>query len=148
MAATSKNGTAKNGAAKNGAAKNGNTKTETTKKTVVAFTAAWVPPEGEQEDPNCSISGVMLLVDGAPASAPAHLVYRDYGEDDRPTWWPVLTIPERKAMSFGPDYGEEEFFQTDLHALKKLEKDAHFRVTSNTGDKQVYRIVRVEVMAG
>ena len=84
------------------------------KKTMIQFSAAWVPGEGEKEDPNCSINGIVQVIDGKPTDYPAHIIFRDYTEK-RPCWWPAVTIPNKKMLSFGPEYGDDELFQTNLH---------------------------------
>ena len=57
----------------------------TKKKTVVEFTASWMPGEDEQDDPNLGFAGVIQVVDGKPTNHPAHVVWRDY-EGKSPSW--------------------------------------------------------------
>ena len=110
-------------------------------KTVVEFTASWIPPDGEKDDANCSISGMIQVVDGKSTSHYACIVLRDYG-NGKPSWWPGVTVPQKKAISYGPDQGDEEFYKTNLQCIE-IKKDAHFKVTSPTGDKLMYRITKV-----
>ena len=122
------------------------TKNGTSKKTVLHFTAAWVPPAGETEDPSCSVSGMVQVVDGVPTTQPAYLTYRDHEEDGKPGWWLAISIPTKKQISFGPTFGAEEFSKTDLHQ-SKIEKGATFSITSPDGSRAMYRIEQVENLA-
>jgi len=92
---------------------NGTTKA---KKTVLAFTAGLIPAEGEKADAHCSLSGIVQAVDGKPTNYTAHIVVRDHGEKG-PSWWPGISIPLKRKISYGPDYGEDEMYGTDLHQV-------------------------------
>ncbi len=116
--------------------------TKPSKKTVVQFAAGWVPPEGEAGDPNCAVSGLIQVTDGAPTGQVAHVVVRDY-ENEKPTWWPGVTVPGKKKISFGPSFAEAEFCGTDLHQ-SKIEQGAIFGITFPDGTRATYRIENVE----
>ncbi len=146
MAATGKNGTAtKNGAKKNGAAKNGTTKSEPAKKTVLAFTAEWVPQQGEKADAGRSFFGIMQVVNGKPTDLPAHVVLRDYDER-APYWWPGVTIPAKKQVSYGALFDDEQN-STNLHAIT-IAQGAAFWIKTKDGDTSHYQIVKVEDLTG
>ena len=125
------------------ASQNGATKG---KKTVLHFTAGLIAPEGEKEDPHCSITGMIQVTDGIPTSQPAHLKHRDY-EDAKPCWWPVITVPSKKVLSYGPAYAGEEFCKTDLHE-KRIEPGGVFSITRPDGTVAKYEIAKVEDLAG
>ena len=122
-------------------------KNGTSKKTVLHFTAAWVPPEGETEDPSCSVSGMVQVVDGVPTTQPAYLTYRDHEEDGKPGWWLAISIPTKKQISFGPAYLEVELYKTNLHHTK-IERGSVFSITTTDGTVARYSIAKVEVLAG
>ena len=127
------------------AGNNGTTKAKS--KTVVMFTAGQIPAEKEKDDANCSVSGVIQVIDGMPTSLPAQLVYRDYQDDGKPTWWPAVTVPGKKQISFGPAYLEEELYKTNLHHTK-IERGSVFSITTTDGTVARYSIAKVEVLAG
>lgn len=113
------------------------------KKAMVQFTAAWVPPEQEPEDPNCAVVGVIQVTNGGtPTAQPAHVIVRDY-DGDKPSWWPGVSVPGKKAISYGPTFGDDEFYKTDLHQTK-IVQDAHFTIVAPDNSKAVYRITKVE----
>ncbi len=112
-------------------------------KQVLKFTAAWVPGDQEESDPNCHVVGIIQVEDGTPTSEPAHVVLRDYGEDDKPSWWPGVTVPAKKAISYGPAFEEEEFNRTDLHQVK-IVVDSRFTIIATDGTKTFYIITNVE----
>ena len=115
-------------------------------KAVVEFTASWIPGENEQDDPNCSFSGVIQVIDGKPTNHPAHIVWRDY-EGTSPSWWPGVTIPAKKQVTYGPEYADEYPYVTDLHQIK-IAKGTVFSVTAKDGTVTRYRIDKVETLAG
>ena len=122
-------------------------KNGTSKKTVLHFTAAWVPGEGEKEDPNCSVSGVIQVTDGIPTGQAAHLIYNDREEDGKASWWPCVTVPSKKQINFGPGFGKDGISGTDLHQAK-IAEGSTFSITSPDGSRAMYRIERVEDLAG
>ena len=111
------------------------------KKTMIQFSAVWVPGEGEKEDPNCSINGIVQVIDGKPTDYPAHIIFRDYTEK-RPCWWPAVTIPNKKMLSFGPEYGDDELFQTNLHD-QKFVKGAFITLNRSDAEKLSYEVVNI-----
>ena len=115
-------------------------------KAVVEFTASWIPGEGEKDDPNLGFSGMIQVVDGKPTNHPAHVIWRDI-EGTKPSWWPGITIPAKKQISYGPTFQDEYPYKTDLHATK-IVKGSVFSVTAKDGAVTRYRIEKVETLAG
>ncbi len=120
--------------------------TKPSKKTVVQFAAGWVPPEGEAADPNCAVTGMIQVIGDAPTDQVAHVVVRDY-ENEKPTWWPGVTVPGKKKISFGPAFAEAEFCGTDLHQ-SKIKPGSTFGITFPDGTRATYRIEKVEDLCG
>ena len=112
------------------------------KKTMVQFTAAWIPGEGEKDDANCAVTGVIQLDGETPTSLPAHLMVRDYLED-KPCWWPAVTLPAKKQLSYGQAFADEEPIGTDLHQVK-VAKGTVFQIKAKDGSVARYSITKVE----
>ena len=94
-----------------------------------------------------------LLVRGRDPSSgweadhhPAHVIWRDI-EGTKPSWWPGITIPAKKQISYGPTFQDEYPYKTDLHATK-IVKGSVFSVTAKDGAVTRYRIEKVETLAG
>ena len=115
-------------------------------KTVVEFTASWMPGEGEKDDPNLGFSGMIQVVDGKPTNRPAHVIWRDY-EGKSPSWWPGVTIPAKKQVTYGPAFADEYPYTTDLHQIN-IAKGSVFSVTAKDGTVSRYKIEKVESLAG
>lgn len=111
------------------------------KKTVLQFTAKWVPGEGEEEDGNCSLSGIIQVIGEKPTDLPAHVILRDYS-DKTPCWWPAISVPGKKALSFGPEYGEEEHYSTNLHEVKMV-KGAHITLKGSKEKMLAFEVVSI-----
>lgn len=111
------------------------------KKTVVHFTAAWIPGEKEKEDANCAVTGMIQIVDGFPTKHPAYLTYRDY-EEEKPSFWPGVTNPEKGHISYGPSFEEDEFNETNLHE-KHIKDGTVFYLKDTDGVELKFQIVKV-----
>ena len=112
------------------------------KKTVVQFSASWMPGEKEKDDAHRAFSGVIQVVDGKPTNHPAHVVLRER-EDDQPSWWPGLTDPAKKQITYGPAFADEYPYTTDLHQIK-IAKGSVFAITDKEGTVVCYRIENVQ----
>ena len=111
-------------------------------KQVLEFSAAWVPGEKEKEDPHRAFSGVVQVVDGKPTNHPAHVVLREY-QDDQPSWWPGVTDPAKKQISYGPTFRDEYPYVTDLHQIS-IAKGQIFSIKAKDGTVVRYRIENVQ----
>jgi len=115
------------------------------KTTVVQFSAAWMPGEDEKEDGNCSVSGMIQVIGNVPTAHPAYLSVRDYS-DKTPCWWPAVTVPNKKLASYGPEYGDDAEYRTNLHEIK-IEPGGVFFLANSKGEKLNYKIVKVDDLA-
>ena len=113
-----------------------------TKKQVLEFTAAWMPGEKEKEDPHRAFSAVIQTLDGKPTNHPAHVVLREY-QDSQPSWWPGLTDPAKRQVSYGPAFSDEYPYVTDLHQVR-IAKGQIFAIKDKEGTVMRYRIEKVE----
>ena len=113
------------------------------KKQVLEFTAAWVPEQQEKPDANLGFSGVIQTLDGKPTGHPAHVVLREYEEGDKPSWFPGITDPAKKEVTYGPTFQDEYPYTTDLHQVK-IEKGQVFSIKDKDGLVRRYRIEKVE----
>ena len=113
-----------------------------TKRQVLEFTAAWMPGEKEKEDPHRAFSAVIQVIDGKPTAHPAHVVLREYA-DDMTSWWPGLTDPAKKQISYGPAFQDEYPYTTDLHQIT-IAKGSVFTIKAKDGTVVRYRIEKVD----
>lgn len=113
------------------------------KKSVVQFTASWLPGEKGKEDTNLGFSGVIQVVEGKPTDKPAHVVLREYEDGNKPSWWPGITDAAKQQVFYGPAFADEEPWTTNLHQVK-IEKGAVFEIKANDGTVRRYRIDQVE----
>jgi hypothetical protein len=113
------------------------------KKSMLQFIASWMPGEKEEADANCSVSGMIQVTNGGtPTAQPAAIIVRDY-VGNKPCWWPAVTVPGKKVLSYGPSFAGDEFQDCDLHQVK-IAKDSTFTIKAKDGTKTVYRIEKVE----